>query len=76
MSDHHHHCTCFHERVRFCARCRVPYCMDCGKEWAERCTWPHWYPHWYTPLTSQTTVTFANAIDTGTCDHTNGESPT
>lgn len=46
MSHQHHHCECKHQRLAFCPKCQVPHCLDCGKEWAEKCTWSH-YPTYY-----------------------------
>lgn len=47
---HKHSQCCKHENIEFCAKCKVPYCVDCGHEWAEKCQLEHaWtyqdYPH-------------------------------
>ncbi len=42
----HHHCECKHEHIRFCQKCQQPYCVDCGREWFDKCQQNHWYP-WY-----------------------------
>ncbi len=51
MAKHNHADPCAHVGVSFCKRCQVPFCGDCGKEWAEPCsqihyTWTVWngYP--------------------------------
>jgi len=45
-AHNHHHCTCKHERLRFCDKCKVPHCLDCGKEWVEH---QYHYDYWYYP---------------------------
>ena len=46
MAHEHHHCSCKHERLRFCEKCRVPHCLDCGKEWVEKVAYQqHWWPY-------------------------------
>lgn len=42
-----HQCCCEHERVKFCKKCQVVHCLDCGREWKyEPCTLNH-YPNWW-----------------------------
>ena len=51
---HQHSCECKHENLKLCKTCKVPFCQDCGKEWAERCTLNHgWY--WQYPYSSSNT---------------------
>lgn len=60
--DPHAHC-CQHRRTRFCAACRVTYCLDCGEEWRAWGTlpWPHPIPHppiiWWGTTTNTTGLT-------------------
>lgn len=38
MHSHSHAYCCEHANVKYCGTCKVPYCVDCGKEWG-RFTW-------------------------------------
>jgi hypothetical protein len=40
-----HRCECKHERVQFCAKCKVVHCLDCQMEWKEQPTWTYSYSH-------------------------------
>lgn len=40
---HKHSCDCKHENIKLCKTCKVPYCVDCGHEWFEKCTLNHEY---------------------------------
>lgn len=32
--DHaHKHDHCKHDRLKFCAQCNKPHCLECGQEW-------------------------------------------
>ena len=44
--DHTHRCECKHERVRFCAKCKVVHCLDCKLEWREYPQWSYSYPYY------------------------------
>lgn len=37
----HEHCGsgCKHPSLKFCVTCKVPYCLQCGKEWNENTGW-------------------------------------
>lgn len=40
MSKHDHHWHgCEHSNLKFCKHCKVPYCVDCNKEWHEGFNW-------------------------------------
>lgn len=41
--DYTHRCECKHERVRYCAKCKVVHCLDCKMEWKEQPTWTYSY---------------------------------
>ncbi len=35
----HERCSkeeCKHQNIKFCKKCNVLYCVDCGKEWVEK----------------------------------------
>lgn len=49
MHSHKSCLGCQHENLKFCGCCRVPYCVDCGKEWQERTYWYN-YPFYNTGL--------------------------
>lgn len=56
MSKHNYHdCECKHVHLAFCEKCKVPHCLDCGKEWAEPCTRSH-YEFYYTGASSGTSI--------------------
>lgn len=44
MAHDHHHCECKHTRIKFCARCKVPHCLDCHMEWVTK---PVYHGYWY-----------------------------
>jgi hypothetical protein len=48
---------CKHEHVKFCPKCLKPYCLECGKEWEEKCYLTHypWYPTYIQPNITPTT---------------------
>jgi hypothetical protein len=69
----HHHCECKHTRIKYCAKCCVPHCLDCGQEWVVR-----QYGYWYQPsygngyyLTGNGSGT-ASGMTTGTVTVTSG----
>ena len=64
---HHHRCECKHARIRFCAKCKVPHCLDCGMEWAERSDYYYWYSG---PTTGTITYPDTTWMRVGpTCQH-------
>lgn len=46
---------CKHADVRFCAKCCKVYCVDCGREWEDKCMLSHYYS--FSPLYTQPTYT-------------------
>jgi len=42
---------CKHANIKFCPKCLKPYCVDCGKEWEEKCTLTH-FPTTYCVTTT------------------------
>ncbi len=78
MTHKHHGHDCKHETLKFCKKCHVPYCEDCGHEWAEKCTAYHYYPWtsgtnvWWPHYDSTTTVMLDTTLppDVVTCLHT------
>jgi hypothetical protein len=68
MNHDHHRCDCPHERLRYCKKCSVPHCLDCGQEWVTR---PYnYYYHYYTgPYSIPTT---AGLAQTGSLGYSSG----
>jgi len=49
MHEHEHECQ--HRNVKYCSKCSLVYCKDCGKEWQEYYTYYHpWTGTYYPPL--------------------------
>ena len=82
MHNHDHECE--HKRVKFCPKCKVVYCEDCGREWYDQCKLNHYYPYyrwtWYptipaiTPGITWDVPTYggtgtSGSITTIQCDH-------
>jgi hypothetical protein len=54
-----HSCECKHENVKYCAKCSLVYCEDCGFEWNNNTWWyyPYQYPTYIQPLTPPCVIT-------------------
>jgi hypothetical protein len=71
---HQHQCVCEHNNIKLCKVCKVPYCVDCGKEWQEKvlyntyystCQYPNIYQHQTTGGRSDVVALMTNADDCG-----------
>lgn len=51
MTHKHCHDDCKHESMKYCAKCEVPYCADCGREWKQY-QYPYWNPWYQYPYTA------------------------
>jgi hypothetical protein len=69
MSHDHHRCECKHERVRYCARCRVCHCLDCSQEWGASYTYTA--PYWNTWGTLTVGGTSSGCITGSACNGAN-----
>jgi hypothetical protein len=65
--NHQHHCACRHEHLRLCSSCKVPYCQDCGKEWAEPCQRAHSGYQWFYPYVGTGTTDYTPQVTYTTC---------
>ena len=65
-----HNCQeCKHENITFCPKCQKVYCVDCGREWEDKCTLNHYYP-WYVPSYTTTGTVYQGVTwTTLTCPH-------
>ena len=43
MAHDHHHCECKHARIKYCQKCKVPHCLDCGMEWVTKPSYSWYY---------------------------------
>ena len=67
-----HDCThdCKHENVKYCAKCKTVYCVDCRREWFDKCQLNHYvsYPYYTIPCSAidpiYYTITTAGDIQT------------
>ena len=67
---HNHKCCCKHLNLKFCEKCGVPYCVDCGREWFDKCTLNHNWSYAYTSIPSATIDTGNTWASTEDCIHT------
>jgi hypothetical protein len=70
--NHTHQCCCKHENVKYCPKCQVTYCLDCGREWFDKCTLNHsysWYSGTITPITYKYETTCQATADNTICNH-------
>jgi hypothetical protein len=64
----HHHCECKHDNIKFCTKCKVPHCLDCGFEWVAKSPtyWYYSYPYTTTAGLYQTGKDITPQITCGT----------
>lgn len=60
---------CKHTNVKFCSKCLKVYCVDCGREWEDKCMLNHFWPYYEgTTITPQITYTYT-AVGNTSCTH-------
>lgn len=74
MGAHDHkHVHCDHPHLKYCTRCQVVHCLDCGHEWPDKTYDISWYkyyqqqPSWGTYTTSPSGC--ASTGNTVFCNH-------
>ena len=65
MHNHNHYHCCEHKNLKYCEKCDVVYCVDCGKEWGRK--WS--YTTWSNPWDTGTVTNVHPWMDASTCNH-------